>query len=264
MPMFRQEGVVVKQLRTLMAACLAVACLVPVARAEDIVVYTEHYPPYNHENDKGEVVGLATKRVRQVLDAAGISYEIRLVPWSRAELYATTRDNTLIYSITRTPGREADYDWLVPLADTNFYLYARADEYRTFTTEGLRAGEFSAACVSGDLSCDVLDGLGIPSGNVTVISDSSTGDFRLVMAGRADVYVSNRAVNPQLRQSEGFHPHATKPVYRVGGGIGFYLAAGKQMPPRQRATIRQAYERLLETGQYQRVSDEEIRNPAER
>lgn len=252
-----------KQLRTLMALCVGAACLVPVAHAEQakgVVVYTEHYPPYNHENEKGEVIGLATDRVRQVLDAAGISYEIRVAPWSRAVLNATTRDNTLIYSITRTPGREADYDWLVPLADSNFYLYARSDDYRNFTTQALQAGEYSAACVSGDLSCDVLNGIGIPAKNITMISDSGTGDFRLVLAGRADVYVSNRTVNPELRQSEGFHPQATKPVYRVGGGIAFYLAAGKQVSPELRQHIREAYERLEEAGVYQRVRDEDLNN----
>ena len=228
------------------------------AHSAELTVYTEHYPPYNFIGEDGTVEGVSTERVRKVLDAAGLDYEIVLLPWSRAILFSTSRDNTLIYTITRTPARENTYDWLVPLADTNFYLYARADDYRTFTTEALQAGEYSAACVSGDLSCDVLDGLGIPSDNITVISDSGTGDFRLVMAGRADVYVSNQAVNPQLRQSEGFHPHATKPVYRVGGGIGFYLAAGKQVSPALRQQIRAAYEKLEQAGEYQKVGDEEL------
>lgn len=240
-----------------LAIILAATFLAPSAQAGDVIVYTEHYPPYNHEDDTGEVVGLATERVRQILDTAGVSYEIRLVPWSRAVLYAATRDDALIYSITRTPGREAGYDWLAPLADSNFFLYARADDNRRYTSEALRAGEYSAACVSGDLSCDVLRGLGIPSEKITTISDSGTGDFRLVVAGRADVYVSNRTVNPQLRQSEGFRSDVTKPVYRAGGEIGFYLAAGKQVSSELRQRVRAAYEKLHEAGLYKVVSEEE-------
>ena len=224
--------------------------------AEDLIVYTENYPPYNYLDGAGEVQGVSTKRVRQVLDAAGLSYSIRLVPWSRAVLYATTRENTLIYTITRTPSREEVYDWIVPLAQPRFHLYARADDFREVTAEALKAGRFTAACVSGDLSCDILTWAGIPDEQITTISDSGTGDFRAVLAGRADLYVSAPAVNGRLRQSEGFRPDVTKPVRPVGDKVGFFLAAGRQIPAELRARIRESYERLVSDGRYQMISAE--------
>lgn len=232
------------------------------AHSAELTVYTEHYPPYNFIGKDGTVEGVSTARVRKVLDAAGLDYEIVLLPWSRAVLFATSRDNTLIYTITRTPEREVSYDWLVPLAQPHFYLYVRADDYRDITDSDLRAGKYTAACVSGDLSCDILGWAGVPPQNVTTITDSGTGDFRLVLAGRADLYVSSAAANARLRQSEGFRPDVTKPVRAVGGTVGFYLAAGRQVSPEVRKAIRDSYERLLEAGEYNEISAEEVSDPS--
>ncbi|WP_262689388.1 substrate-binding periplasmic protein [Kordiimonas aestuarii] len=231
-----------------------------VAQAADLIVYTEDYPPYNYTDTDGRVAGLATEKVRQVLDASGLGYTIKLVPWSRAMLYATTQENAFIYTITRTPAREVQFDWLVPLADSNFYLYARADEYRLVTSEAVRAGVFTAACVSGDLTCDLLSWTGIPEKNVTQISDSETGDFRMVVAGRADLYISDTAVNHRLRQAEGFRPDVTRPTLRIGGKVGFYLASGLQVPEELRHKVRESYQHLHNNGLYELVEASQTRD----
>ncbi|WP_417450868.1 substrate-binding periplasmic protein [Kordiimonas sp.] len=221
----------------------------PTSSAE-VTVYTEDYPPYNYVGDDGTIEGIATAKVRQVLDAAGLDYEIRMVPWSRAVLYAGRQDNALIYTITRTPLREEQYDWLVPVATSNFYLYARADDPRPVTPDALRSGMFSAACVTGDLTCDLLATTGIPEERIVYISDSNTGDFRLVVAGRADLYISELAANSRLRHAGGFDLDVTKPTLRLGGKTGFYLASGKHVSPELRSRIRRSYNRLQAQGRY--------------
>lgn len=230
-----------------------------VVRASDdepLIVYTEDYPPFNYAKPDGSVGGLATERVRQVLDATGLKYEIKIVPWARAMNYARSKSNALIYTITRTPRREYGFDWLVLLAESNFHIFARADETRPVTRENLEAGMFTASCVSSDLSCELLVWAGVPVGNIIPIPQLGTGDFRMVLAGRADLYISDLAVNRRRRKAEGYAPDLTKPVMRLDSRAGFYLAAGLNVPMEVRARIKASYEQLKASGDYQLVSTE--------
>lgn len=239
-----------RQLASLLAAWFLTAA--PVC-GDPLIIYTENYPPYSYLGESGVVEGLATVKVRQVMDASGIDYEIRLVPWTRAVQYATTQNNSLIFSITRTPGREAKYDWLVPLADSNFYMFVRADEMRPVTEAALKAGKFTGSCVSNDLGCELFSWTGMPPENVIPVSSTETADFRMVIAGRADIYISDLSVNNRLRISHGFDPNLTKPVMRLTGKTGFYLASGKYVPDAIRAKIKLTYDQLTADGLYRIV-----------
>lgn len=219
-----------------------------------LVVYTENYPPFNFENEDGTVGGLATERVRQVLDAAGFDYEIRVVPWARAVNNTQSQDNALIYTLTRTPKREPSYHWLVPLSESNFYLFVRREETREITPEGLSAGLYTASCVSGDLTCELLTWAGIPEENIIPITESGTGDFRMVVAGRADIYITDLAVNDRLRRAEGFDPRLTKPAMKLQGKSGFYLASGPNLPKETSAKIKAAHQALVDQGAYHLVN----------
>ena len=221
-----------------------------VARAEPIIIYTENYPPYNLLGPDGEVVGLATEKVHQVMRSSGLDYEIRLVPWVRAVHFTQNSPNSLIYSLTRTPGREQDYEWLVPLAESNFYVFNRENDTRDVTLEAIRSGMFTGACVNNDLGCELFKSLGMPEANILRVADNETADFRMVVAERADLYISDINVNTRLRLSENFDPGLTKPVMRLAGKTGFYLAGGKLLDAQTRDTVSQAYEALMRENLY--------------
>lgn len=227
------------------------------ARAEPLIIYTENYPPYNLLNNNGDVVGLATEKVHQVMKAAGLDYEIKLVPWARAVHFTQNNSNALIYSITRTPARESNFDWLVPLAESSFYVFNRDKDVRSVNLASIRAGEFTGACVSNDLGCELFRVIGMPKANILRIADNYTADFRMVMAERADLYISDINVNERLRLSEGFDPALTKPVMRLDGQTGFYLAGGKNLNANARRAIINAYNALMQSKSYQLVDPQQ-------
>ncbi|WP_262693900.1 substrate-binding periplasmic protein [Kordiimonas aquimaris] len=218
--------------------------------AQDVVVYTEHYPPFNYLNENGEVDGLATAKVKQILDAANITYDIHMVPWPRAMQLSKTQDNALIYTITRTPSREKDFHWLVPFAPTNFHVYMRAGDNREMTSEALRAGAYTGSCIVSDISCELLAWIGMPTEKIIPNLKQSTGDFRMVIARRADFYVSEFVVNDQLRKLEGYDVSLTKPVMKLDVETGFYLAGSRELSTDVRNKIRTAYGALLDSGAY--------------
>ena len=65
--------------------------LVGSAWAQYLEVVTEQYPPYNYEED-GQVKGVGTEVVEEVLKEAGIDYNIKVLPWARALKKAETEN----------------------------------------------------------------------------------------------------------------------------------------------------------------------------
>lgn len=217
-------------------------------RAADIIVYTEDFPPYNYPGPDGQVVGISTERVRQVLDRAGLDYQIRLVPWSRAVQLSRSEPAALIYTLARTPERDRHYDWLMPLVRSEYHLFARTEDRRQVTLETLRSGEIRAACVTANISCEILAWMGVPAQKLTRLPNQGILDLQMVMAGRADVYFNDLDGHiAQLKQA-GLSPALFKAAMRVPYEGGFYLAAGWQVPGDVRSKIHSAYTALLREG----------------
>ena len=74
--------------------------------AQPLNVVTENWPPYNYQSPSGEIHGIATDNVREILALTDLSYQIRVNPWARSLHLAKTKPNTLIYSIYRSAERE--------------------------------------------------------------------------------------------------------------------------------------------------------------
>ncbi len=107
-------------------------------KAENLV--TEDYPPFNIVNPKtGEVTGMSTEKVQELMKRADEKYTIAAYPWSRAVQMAQNNPETCVFSTSRTPGRETLYKWVGPLVRNNWTIFARADDTRRpKTLEDLR------------------------------------------------------------------------------------------------------------------------------
>lgn len=240
-------------MRVFLRACyfaLGLGLAVNSAAGTDLVVYTEDYPPYNFPDENGEVAGRSAEGVRKILDAAGLSYEIKLVPWARAITGVQSSETALIFSIVRIPSREENFTWLAPLAPSDFFLFARKDDTREFTLKGVREGRYSGACFHTDVTCELMRIAGFPAHKIHPVIDRDTGDFLLVNAGRADLFATEILVNNRLRARDGYPADAAKPVLQIAPSADFYLAGGKSLDAGVKAVILDAYRKLVESGQY--------------
>ncbi|MBC3918559.1 ABC transporter substrate-binding protein [Undibacterium sp. CY18W] len=97
---------------------------------------TEHYPPYNFVKPAtGEVTGISTDKVLEIMRRSDTPYTISAYPWSRALQMARSDPNTCIFSTTRTAERESRFKWIGPLIKKNIWtIFARADDSRRPTS----------------------------------------------------------------------------------------------------------------------------------
>lgn len=223
----------------------------------DVHIFTEEYPPYNYRQDDGEIVGYATQLVRLVMDESGLQYDISLAPWTRAVRFTETSDSTLIYSIARTEVREKRFHWLVPLAADTYHLFGSATRNHAVTRETLQSGAFSLVCIAADISCLLLERMGVPEKAIVRQADlDRPGSLKLVETGRVDFFVGGiRDYHINIVEM-GFRRDAFKPVFDLNLGMTLYLGGGLGLNPVYREAIQSAYNRLLESGAYQKLQQE--------
>ncbi|CCQ09582.1 ABC-type amino acid transport/signal transduction systems, periplasmic component/domain [Pseudoalteromonas luteoviolacea B = ATCC 29581] len=139
-------------------------------------VYTEEFPPFQTLISPGKVGGIATGIVEAVLRDSNIPYQIHLMPWFRSTTNVEKYPNSLIYSLARTPSRENQFHWLVPLCPINvaFYRLTTRDDINIKRLED--AKKYVVAVAAGQPSETYLLNQGFtPDSNLVVLASHEQG-----------------------------------------------------------------------------------------
>ncbi|HEX5685947.1 MAG TPA: transporter substrate-binding domain-containing protein [Ideonella sp.] len=237
-------------MRTL--ACLLFLVLCGPVQATRVEVVTTDAPPFNMlEGDTPS--GFATDILLEVLQQAGLDHHIRLLPWPRALLTVKQEPNTLIYTISRTPEREAQFEWIGPFAlhQGFFYKLSSRTDIRLANLRDVR--KYRVATVRGDAQTDLMLKLDIVDRDLLqLVSDGDT-TIRLLLAGRVDLVIANEigiAWRMKLHGLSGVEVERT--VMLVDNG-GYYFAFGKGADPALVAAVRKAFAEVRDKGQPQRL-----------
>lgn len=113
-------------------ACLALPALISLcppalaAPAEHTLLgFTENLAPLNHQDEAGPQ-GFSVELLRLMAAGAGLALEIQVLPWQRAMQMAEAQPASVLFSLTRTPEREAQFQWVGPIAQRRVLIYRLA------------------------------------------------------------------------------------------------------------------------------------------
>ncbi|MES2038415.1 MAG: transporter substrate-binding domain-containing protein [Pseudomonadota bacterium] len=96
-----------------------------------LILNSEDFPPFNYPDTDGKSAkGLATEKIIELMARAEEHYSIHFYPWVRSFQAARQHANTCIYVVTRTPEREAMFQWVGPLVKNTWTVFARAEDTR--------------------------------------------------------------------------------------------------------------------------------------
>lgn len=186
----------------------ALACLALRAFAgDDIRIVTEELPPYNMTQD-GRITGMSTEVVQAVLKEVGISAPIQSMPWARAYDIALNSENTLIYSITRTPQREKLFKWVGDIAPVHWYLFARSGSNIHLASLD-DARKYQIAAVKEDAGEQYLLSQGFVAGKNLQSSNKYQHNYDKLKLGRADLWISLELNALHLIRQAGEEPEKT-------------------------------------------------------
>lgn len=233
--------------RHLSALCAGLLLHLPLQGA-GLSAVTESLPPLNYESG-GVVTGYATELLQAVLQTAGLKAPVALLPWARAYQGALTQANTLIYSITRTPEREALFEWIGPISPRQIFLYklrARKDvQIRSLAD----AGTYRIGLVREMASSkEFVRSSGVPAGQLDYAPTAESNTRKLLM-GRVDLIVAQDWGTAFQLRALGRAPDELEAVLLLDDAHSYYFALNKQSDPALIAQLRQALEKVQQSGQ---------------
>ncbi len=210
-------------------------------------VVTEDWPPYNYLDKNGEIVGIATKRVKSILRAADIHYEITLQPWARAYYTAAKEKNTLIYSIIRNEKREPFFHWFCPLSPIeSFYFFAFADkpiDIKSLTD----LKKYTIAVSRGQFEYNYLKSIGLREAVNLYVTPNDGISFNQLLNKKVDLMVDTiNSIENRLRNL-GLPSNLLIPVFKLEpeAGIQQCFAISKGTNSEIIKRITEAFEKSL-------------------
>lgn len=233
-----------RSVRRLIAALVVSAAMLAQANPVRLVLATEEYPPYNMSGPTGTVTGISTDIVRALLDAAGYEYEIAVYPWARAIALARTQVNTCVYSMSRTPEREALYKWIGPLVSNDWTLFARSGASRPQTLDEtmlMRIGSYQGDAIVAYLQT---------RGHLVDVAPGDDVNPKKLLAGRIDFWATGKLIGQYRLKQQGIEN--VEPVLTFNH-TEMYLACQAQLPDAQVQKLTQALRTLEKSGVIKKI-----------
>lgn len=220
------------------------------ARANDLLIVSEEFPPYNYSQD-GEARGLSTEVVQAVLEELGIDAEIAFLPWARSYLTAQSRKNTLIYSIGRIPEREDLFEWVGAIAPYNTSFYKLATNLSVSVTTLEDARPYRIGVSVEDVIYQYLEGQGFR--NLEIVGEDLL-NIRKLALGRVQLIAFDEASFAYRVGLEKMNPLLFERVHRIEALSGdLFMAFSKNSDPELVARFRQALATVKANGTYDAI-----------
>lgn len=208
-----------------------------------LVYYTEQLPPYNYE-ENGTLQGISVDLLEAVTERMGAKVsrdEVHLVPWTEGYQAVLTQNNTVLFSMARTPEREDLFKWAGPIYTNRKVLFARPDSGIIIDApEDL--GEYRIGVVTDDIAVQYLLDMGVDQSRIVGKSNTSA----LITAlenGDIDLWACPEASGRYFAEQVTGNYYSYKIVYQLHAQETYY-AFSKDVPDTVVSSFQQAIDDL--------------------
>lgn len=198
-----------------------------------LTVFT-YESPFIFEDEKGQLTGEYTEKVRAFLNSKGLAYEFVVVPFTRGFRDVQRNDHSLIFSLYRSLEREDQFHWLYKLSTgSGNYLVTRNDaSLINLSHDEIISGDYMAICESTSWHCGALVEYGFSQQNILTVSGVDTeGMLNLIFRSRADFYIEDLITVSKDVEKLGKGMSDIKIIVKISENNG-YLAAPKNLDSR--------------------------------
>lgn len=228
-----------------MLALLALLFSPPGGAQQSIKVVAAEFPPLT-TNASGQPGGVVLEVVREAGRRAGVALEFSFLPWERAQLEVQARNDVLIIPFTRTPSREAQYQWVAPVLEFHTVLVTLANPPSSIE----EARMLVVGYVRGTSFTDEARQAGLPY--VEESNDDLTNARKLKL-GRIGAWITTDLMARGVYREAGFDPAELKYGPDLGPVKISYVAASRDFPKEIANRIANAINQMRADGSYQAI-----------
>lgn len=220
-----------------------------VARAQEITVVTYEWPPYNY-TENGKITGTSTQIVQSVLNSAKVESEYRVYPWRRAYKMATEQKNILIYTIRRTPEREALFKWVGPITPPSHSYFYKLKKRSDIVIRSLEdARHYKIGVVRDDSMHLLLLRHGFEENTNLSVVTTDTQNLKRLFRERIDMIIWTELTLGLKAKALGLpFDHLEKVFMLWEDKEGYYMAFSRQTPNELIERVATAMEHVREQG----------------
>lgn len=228
-----------------LVALLAMLLAPPSAAQRSITVVAAEFPPLT-TNAGGKPGGVVLEIVREAGTRAGVALEFSFLPWERAQLEVQTRNDVLIIPFTRTPSREAQYQWVAPVLEFHTVLVTLADPPSSLE----QARRLVVGYVRGTSFKDEAQ-----QGGFAYVEESNDDltNARKLKLGRIGAWITTDLMARGVYRQAGFDPAELKYGPDLGPVKISYVAASHDFPKEIAARIAAGINQMRADGSYQEI-----------
>lgn len=206
-------------------------------------IVTEIAPPLQFLNGD-KLDGQTTSKVRAMLAEASLEAQITPYPWARAFYLATTKPNTLIYPLVRTPERENSFHWIGKLLTFKMSVIKLKSNNAIALNKLNDAKNFRLGLMRGDYAHKLIDNAGFTENEHYTLSSELSKLITQLYSGKIDAMIADLPLLKVMAISQGFDPEMLVSVYNLGEPVGVYIAAGKNTKPTYVDALSKALNRI--------------------
>lgn len=188
---------------------------IPSVGLAQLTYLTEQWAPYNYEKD-GVPAGISVEVLEAVFRNTGVNRtraDVRIVPLSEGFRRAQG-NNTVLFSIVRTPEREPLYKWAGPFTKGRFVVFAHLNRSITITNAS-DLNKYRIGTVNGTIENTLLTDRGVNASQI-VNAPVPADLIGMLEEGRIDLWATGDATGRYEMQEAGVNPAGYGIVYTLG------------------------------------------------
>ncbi|MBD1583052.1 transporter substrate-binding domain-containing protein [Pseudoalteromonas sp. S16_S37] len=226
---------------------VVLSCVCLSSQANSLNVMTEEFPDFQYTNKEGVLVGSAVDKVKAVLQKADIDYVFSVNQWSVTYNAAQRNPNSCIFSIARSDSREQLFDWLFPISTFSTSFYGLRDKkYNINKLDD--ALNYKTAVIRQNFSHLYLKERGFEEDRHLIMISSFDNVFELLATrkGFIDLVILSDVQFEHKSKTEHMTTMLEKKYTLPNFGAKLYFACNKELAPRTKSKIIEAYKSLYE------------------
>ena len=219
--------------------------LTKVNAQQPLSIVTEIYPPYQTLDTNKQLGGIATERVKRIIEQAGINYTIEFLPWARAYQKALVQPNVLIFSMMKLSARQESFIWLAPLCDVevSFYKLKGREDIQLHSLQQAKKYRIGVGRNQGNTTFLQEHGFGVNKNLIVVNSNEQLR--KMLVHDRIDLILTTDAYITEMVNSEEVYAASLEREFTVNSlRRTLYLAANKASSAELITKLTTAYQQL--------------------
>jgi len=239
---------------TVVISVLFVLVLPSLLHADELKIFTEEMPPYNHSDDNHEATGFSTVIVKELLERSGLGItdgKIKVYPWARAYMILQKEKNVMLFSTTRSKEREKLFKWVGPIASRTIWFW-KLRKRKDINVSSLEdAKQYRVGAVREFASARYMTQLGF---NLDLCSSEEI-NFKKLLVNRFDILTALELAAAYQMNKQGKSFSQLEKLVSLDDRYDYYLAFNRNTSDEIIYRLQNTLEDMKKDGTYEKIKE---------